>query len=180
MSKSTIRAVLTSDLSDPNSVSEHAEQFRLSNPRRRPSTSTPTAASTAPRNRRPTSPRPSINTTMPRAPTRARCSRSTRRNITTRRFRASRRSTISLQTTLSSTSLDGVRPDARTLTSKTLLRQVLTSDLSDPNSVANQQTDPAYKKLAAGVQLQCRRLRQRHHSDDRSAQQRRQSLFFRL
>jgi len=29
------------------------------------------------------------------------------------------------------------------------LRQILTSDLSDPNSVANQQTNPAYKKLAA-------------------------------
>jgi hypothetical protein len=39
----------------------------------------------------------------------------------------------------------GISPS---LTSDTLLRQVLTSDLSDPNSVANQQTDPAYKKLA--------------------------------
>ncbi len=32
--------------------------------------------------------------------------------------------------------------------SDTLIQQVLTSDLSDPNSVANQQTNPAYKKLA--------------------------------
>ena len=35
------------------------------------------------------------------------------------------------------------------LQSKTLLRQILTSDLSDPNSVANQQSNAAYKKLAA-------------------------------
>jgi hypothetical protein len=35
------------------------------------------------------------------------------------------------------------------LQSKTLLRQILTSDLSDPNSVANQQSTAAYKKLAA-------------------------------
>lgn len=35
------------------------------------------------------------------------------------------------------------------LESRTQLRQILTSDLSDPNSVANQQTNTAYKKLAA-------------------------------
>jgi Protein of unknown function (DUF1217) len=35
------------------------------------------------------------------------------------------------------------------LESRDQLRRVLTSDLSDPNSVANQQTNPAYKKLAA-------------------------------
>jgi hypothetical protein len=35
------------------------------------------------------------------------------------------------------------------LQSKTLLRQILTSDLSDPNSVANQQSNTAYKKLVA-------------------------------
>lgn len=40
----------------------------------------------------------------------------------------------------------GLNPNAQ---SKTLLRQVLTSDLSDPGSVANQQTNAAYKKLAA-------------------------------
>ncbi|HEY8127870.1 MAG TPA: DUF1217 domain-containing protein [Hyphomicrobium sp.] len=34
------------------------------------------------------------------------------------------------------------------LQSKTLLRQILTSDLSDPNSVANQQSNTAYQKLA--------------------------------
>ncbi|RUO99403.1 DUF1217 domain-containing protein [Hyphomicrobium sp.] len=35
------------------------------------------------------------------------------------------------------------------LQSNTALRQILTSDLSDPNSVANQQTNAAYEKLAA-------------------------------
>lgn len=40
----------------------------------------------------------------------------------------------------------GLRPGMQTTS---LLRQVLTSDLTDPNSVANQQTDPAFKKLAA-------------------------------
>ncbi len=35
------------------------------------------------------------------------------------------------------------------LESRTTLRQVLTSDLSDPNSVANQQSNKAYAKLAA-------------------------------
>ncbi|MBS0239798.1 MAG: DUF1217 domain-containing protein [Proteobacteria bacterium] len=40
----------------------------------------------------------------------------------------------------------GLNPNTE---SQTLIRQVLTSDLSDPNSVANQQTNTAYKKLAA-------------------------------
>ena len=40
----------------------------------------------------------------------------------------------------------GLNPNIQ---SKTLLRQILTSDLSDPNSVANQQTNAAFKKLAA-------------------------------
>ncbi len=40
----------------------------------------------------------------------------------------------------------GLNPNTQ---SKTLIRQVLTSDLSDPNSVANQQTNATYQKLAA-------------------------------
>ncbi len=40
----------------------------------------------------------------------------------------------------------GLTPGMQTTS---LLRQVLTSDLTDPNSVANQQTNPAFKKLAA-------------------------------
>lgn len=44
--------------------------------------------------------------------------------------------------------LDSVGLDSA-YTSKSYLKQVLTSDLSDPNSVANQAKDPAWKKLTA-------------------------------
>ncbi|NTF06470.1 DUF1217 domain-containing protein [Agrobacterium rubi] len=44
--------------------------------------------------------------------------------------------------------LDAVGLDSA-YTSKSYLKQVLTSDLSDPNSVANQAKDPAWKKLTA-------------------------------
>lgn len=40
------------------------------------------------------------------------------------------------------------------LQSKTVLRQVLTSDLSDPQSVANQQSNAAYRQLAAAFNFQ--------------------------
>lgn len=40
----------------------------------------------------------------------------------------------------------GLNPNTQ---SKALLRQILTSDLSDPNSVANQQTNPAFQKLTS-------------------------------
>lgn len=147
ISKSTIRAVLTSDLSDPNSVANTlnnsayqslAGAFNFNTDGSVNGTAQ-SAANTA------TTVYQYFNATGTNASTQAAAYKS--------QYYKSTIGTVSnVDDFLANNALVDVALTAfgltPSLTSRTLVRQVLTSDLSDPNSVANQQTNPAYKKLA--------------------------------
>lgn len=147
ISKSTIRAVLTSDLSDPNSVANTlnnsayqalAGAFNFNTDGSVNGTAQ-SAANTA------TTVYQYFNATGTNASTQAAAYKS--------QYYKSTIGTVSnVDDFLANNALVDVALTAfgltPSLTSRTLVRQVLTSDLSDPNSVANQQTNTAYKKLA--------------------------------
>lgn len=147
ISKSTIRAVLTSDLSDPNSVANTlnnssyqalAAAFNFNTDGSVNGTAQ-SAANTA------TTVYQYFNATGTNASTQA-------ADYKTQYYKSNIGTVSNVDDFLANNALVDVALTAfgltPSLTSRTLLRQVLTSDLSDPNSVANQQTNPAYKKLA--------------------------------
>lgn len=150
VSSATIKAVLTSDLSDPNSV---ANTLSTSNPNFKllasafnfaadgsvngtaQSSSNVVAAISQYFNATGTNAAPAVAT------------------YKTQYYQTALSGVTSVDDLLSNPILYNVAMTAfglnPTTESQTLIRQVLTSDLSDPNSVANQQTQTAYKKLAA-------------------------------
>lgn len=147
ITKSTIRSVLTSDLSDPNSFANTSNNsayktlaaafnFNTDGSVNGTAQSAANTATTVYQYYNATG----TNATAPAAAYKTQYYKSTISSIT------------SVDDLLSNNALADVALTAFGLnpitTSKTLVRQVLTSDLSDPNSVANTQTDPAYKKLA--------------------------------
>lgn len=147
MSKSTIRAVLTSDLSDPNSVANSlnnanyqtlAAAFNFNTDGSVNGTAQ-SAENTA------TTVYQYFNATGTNSSTQA-------ANYKTQYYKSTIGTVSNVDDFLANNALVDVALTAfgltPSLTSRTLLRQVLTSDLSDPNSVANQQTNAAYKKLA--------------------------------
>jgi hypothetical protein len=148
VSNSTIRNVLTSDLSDPNSVANTlnnsaykalagAFSFNTDGSVNGTAQSATNLATTVYQY---------YNATGTNASPAAAAYK-------TQYYKATISSITSVGDLLSNNALKDVALTAFGLTpsleSNDLLAQVLTSDLSDPNSVANQQTDPAYKKLAA-------------------------------
>ncbi len=148
VSKATIRAVLTSDVSDPNSVANTlnnsayvalAKAFNFNTD----GSVNGTAQSSA-----------NIATTVYQYFNATGTSSSpAAAAYKTQYYQATISSVGSVDDFLANNALVDVALTAFGLNpneeSRTLLRQVLTSDLSDPNSVANQQTNPAYQKLAA-------------------------------
>ncbi len=148
MSNTTIKAVLTSDLSDPNSVANTLNNSAYQNLAAAFNFNTDgsvngTAQSSA---KIATTVYQYYNATGTSATPAAAAYK-------TQYYNATISSITSVDDLLADNALVDVAATAfglnPNLESKTLLRQILTSDLSDPNSVANQQTDPAYKKLAA-------------------------------
>lgn len=148
VSKSTIRAVLTSDLSDPNSVANTLNNSAYKNLAAAFNFNTDgsvngTAQSAA-----------NISTTVYQYFNATGTSSSpAAAAYKTQYYKAAISSVTSVDDFLANNALVDVALTAfglnPNLESRSLLRQVLTSDLSDPNSVANQQTNAAYKKLAA-------------------------------
>lgn len=147
ISKSTIRAVLTSDLSDPNSVANTlnnsnyktlAAAFNFNTDGTVNGTAQ-SAANTA------TTVYQYFNATGTNASQQA-------ADYKTQYYKSTIGTVSNVDDFLANNALVDVALTAfgltPSLTSRTLLKQVLTSDLSDPNSVANQQTNTAYKKLA--------------------------------
>ncbi|WP_045836834.1 DUF1217 domain-containing protein [Hyphomicrobium sp. 99] len=149
-SSATIRAVLTSDLSDPNSV---ANTLSNSNPNFKLLASAFNFGTDG-----------SVNGTAQSAgnivSAVSQYFNATGTNATpaaaaykTQYYKAAITSVTSVDDLLSNSTLYdvaltafGLKPNTE---SQTLIRQILTSDLSDPDSVANQQTNTAYQKLAA-------------------------------
>ncbi|CCB64270.1 conserved protein of unknown function [Hyphomicrobium sp. MC1] len=147
ISKSTIRAVLTSDLSDPNSVANTlnnsnyktlAAAFNFNTDGSVNGTAQ-SAANTA------TTVYQYFNATGTNASQQA-------ANYKSQYYKSTIGTVSNVDDFLANNALVDVALTAfgltPSLTSRTLLKQVLTSDLSDPNSIANQQTNKAYKKLA--------------------------------
>ncbi|MFA5955778.1 DUF1217 domain-containing protein [Hyphomicrobium sp.] len=148
VSKTTIRAVLTSDLSDPNSTANTlnnsnykllAGAFNFNTDGSVNGTAQSAAKTT-------TTVYQYYNATGTSATPAAAAYK-------TQYYKAGIAGITSVDDLLANSTLMDVALNAfdlnPNLQSQTLLRQVLTSDLSDPNSVANQQSNAAFKKLAA-------------------------------
>ncbi len=148
VSKSTIRAVLTSDLSDPNSTAN-----TLNNSAYKSLAASFNFNTDGSVNGTAQSPANTVKTVYQYFNGTGTGSSPAAAAYKTQYYKA----TISGITNVDDFLADNTLVDVATtafglnpnLLSKTLLRQVLTSDLSDPNSVANQQSNTAYKQLAA-------------------------------
>jgi hypothetical protein len=149
-SAATIRAVLTSDLSDPNSA---ANTLANSNPNYKLLASAFNFATDGSVNGTAQSGDKIINTVSQYFNATGTSATPAAAAFKTQYYKSAISSVTSVDDLLANSTLFdvavtsvGLNPNIQ---SKTLLRQILTSDLSDPNSVANQQTNAAYKKLAA-------------------------------
>jgi hypothetical protein len=147
-SKATIKAVLTSDLSDPNSV---ANTLNNSNYKDLAAAFSFNADGSV--NGSAQSPANTSKTVYQYFNAAGAASSPAAAAYKTQYFQATIGSVTSVDDLMSNDALYevamtsfGLNP---ALESPTLIRQVLTSDLSDPNSVANTQANAAYKKLAA-------------------------------
>ncbi|SFV27950.1 DUF1217 domain-containing protein [Hyphomicrobium facile] len=149
-SAATIRAVLTSDLSDPNSA---ANTLGSSNSNYQLLAAAFNFATDGSVNGTAQSNDKIINTVSQYFNATGSSATSSAATFKTQYYNSAISSVTSVDDFLANSTLFdvamtsvGLNPNTQ---SKTLLRQILTSDLDDPGSVANQQTNAVFKKLAA-------------------------------